>query len=85
MKTFFSLLFEVLIYGGIIQSVFIVLSTYMGRLIGDMAFRTPLSLTISAFALITWIVIILVVAYVAVLLPARRANRISTREALAYE
>jgi putative ABC transport system permease protein len=63
----------------------VVLSTYMGRVIGDMAFRTPLSLTISTFALITWIVAIFVVAYVAVLLPARRANRISTREALAYE
>jgi putative ABC transport system permease protein len=61
------------------------LSTYMGRMIGAMAFGTPLSLTISAFALITWIVTIFVVAYVAVLLPARRANRISTREALAYE
>lgn len=63
----------------------VVLSTYMGRVIGDMAFKTPLALTISAFALMTWIVTIFAVAYVAVLLPARRANRISTREALAYE
>ncbi len=63
----------------------VLLSTYMGRLIGNMAFRTPLSLTISVLALGVWILIIIIGSYAATLYPARRANRITTREALAYE
>ena len=63
----------------------IVLSTYIGRLIGDMAFRTPLPLSIAAFGFEVWLLLIVVGSYVAGLIPARRANRISTREALAYE
>lgn len=63
----------------------IFLSTYIGRLIGNMAFRTPLSLTISVLALGIWVLIIIIGSYTATLYPARRANRITTREALAYE
>ncbi|HPM32787.1 MAG TPA: FtsX-like permease family protein, partial [Chryseolinea sp.] len=63
----------------------LILSTYMGRLIGNMAFRTPLSLTISILALAIWVFIIIVGSYAASLYPARRANKITTREALAYE
>ena len=63
----------------------LMLSTYMGRLIGNMAFRTPLSLTISGLALGIWILIIILGSYAATLYPARRANKITTREALAYE
>lgn len=63
----------------------VVLSTYMGRFIGNMAFRTPLSLTISLAALGIWVVIVVVGSYAATLYPARRANSITTREALAYE
>lgn len=63
----------------------VVLSTYMGRVIGNMAFRTPLSLTISLLALGVWVLIIIVGSYAATLYPARRANKITTREALAYE
>ena len=63
----------------------LILSTYMGRLIGNMAFRTPLSLTISGLALGIWILIIILGSYAATLYPARRANKITTREALAYE
>ena len=61
------------------------LSTYLGRLIGNMAFRTPLSLTISIIGVGTWLLIIIFGSYVATLYSARRANRITTREALAYE
>ncbi len=71
------------IFIAIILSV--ILSTYMGRLIGNMAFRTPLSLTISTLALGVWILIIVIGSYAATLYPARRANKITTREALAYE
>ena len=63
----------------------LILSTYLGRLIGNMAFRTPLSLTISGLALGIWILIIILGSYAATLYPARRANKITTREALAYE
>ncbi len=63
----------------------IVLSTYIGRVIGNMAFRTPLSLTISLLALGVWVLIITVGSYAATLYPARRANKITTRQALAYE
>lgn len=63
----------------------LLISTYIGRLIGNMAFRTPLSLTISLAALAIWVLIIVAGSYVATLYPARRANKITTREALAYE
>jgi putative ABC transport system permease protein len=63
----------------------VLLSSFMGRFIGNMAFKTPLSLTISIIALAIWIVIIIAGSYIATLYPARRANKITTREALAYE
>lgn len=63
----------------------LLLSTYMGRLIGNLAFRTPLSLTISALALSIWVCIIVIGSYIASVFPAQRAIRITTCEALAYE
>jgi putative ABC transport system permease protein len=63
----------------------LILSTYMGKLIGNMAFKTPLSLSISGIALLSWLVIILVGSFVATFFPARRAGSITIREALAYE
>jgi putative ABC transport system permease protein len=63
----------------------LVLSLSLGRFIGNMAFRTPLSLTVSLVALVSWILIIVVGSYVATFYPARRASKITTREALAYE
>jgi putative ABC transport system permease protein len=61
------------------------LSSYIGRMIGHMAFRTPLSLNISGLACISWVGIMTIGSFIATLLPARRANAITTREALAYE
>ena len=63
----------------------LILSYFLGRFIGQMSFRTPLPLTFSFMAFLLWIVIIVAGSFVATLLPARRANRITTREALAYE
>jgi putative ABC transport system permease protein len=63
----------------------LVLSTYLGRLIGNMAFRTPLSMTVSVVALVIWILLVTAGSYAATIFPARRANKITTREALAYE
>ncbi|MDX2048472.1 MAG: ABC transporter permease [Chitinophagaceae bacterium] len=60
-------------------------SFYIGQFIGNMSFRTPLSLTFSITAAIIWIFIIVVGSYIASAFPARRANKITTREALAYE
>jgi putative ABC transport system permease protein len=63
----------------------VVFSYYFGKFIGSMAFKTPLSLSISAMGLGLWALIILVGSYLATYFPARRAGRITTREALAYE
>jgi putative ABC transport system permease protein len=63
----------------------LILSYFLGRFIGQMSFRTPLPLTVSFIAFLFWYLIIIVGSLAATLLPARRANRITTREALAYE
>ena len=75
---------------GVLSIVFafivsIVLSYFMGEFIGHISFRTPLTLTISVAALMIWIAIIIVGSYLATIIPARRANLVTTREALAYE
>ncbi|GAA4470920.1 FtsX-like permease family protein [Nibrella saemangeumensis] len=61
------------------------LSVWLGRFIGNMSFRTPLGLTVSPLAMGVWIGIIGIGTYLATVFPARRANKITTREALAYE
>jgi putative ABC transport system permease protein len=57
----------------------------MGEFIGHISFRTPLTLTISKMAIAMWAALITVGSYLASVFPARRANRVSTREALSYE
>lgn len=61
------------------------LSYYFGRFIGYISFKTTLNLTVSVVALGSWISIVLIGSYLATVFPARRANKITTREALAYE
>lgn len=63
----------------------LILSFYLGGFVGRMSFGTPLSLTVSSLAGAVWIGIIGVGSYLATLYPARRASRMTTREALAYE
>lgn len=63
----------------------LVLSFYLGGFVGRMSFGTPLSLTVSTTAGAIWIVLIGLGSYLATLFPARRASRMTTREALAYE
>jgi putative ABC transport system permease protein len=65
--------------------VSIVLSYFMGEFIGHISFRTPLTLTISPVAIAIWVVLITTGSYLASVFPARRANKVTTREALAYE
>lgn len=61
------------------------LSYYLGRFIGNMAFGIPLSLVLSITGLLIWILIIGIGSYIATYYPARKANVITIREALAYE
>jgi putative ABC transport system permease protein len=70
---------------GIAFLLSLLLSYYIGRFIGDMAFHTPLSLTLSMAGIMIWVLIIVGGSYLATVFPARRANKITTREALAYE
>jgi ABC-type lipoprotein release transport system permease subunit len=65
--------------------VSILLSYFMGEFIGSISFRTPLTLTISTTAIVIWISIITIGSYLATIFPARRAIKVTTREALAYE
>ncbi len=63
----------------------LLLSFYMGQFIGDMAFRTPLPLSISSIAMMIWVLIIVAGSVAATMYPARRAVKITIREALSYE
>lgn len=61
------------------------LSFFIGRLIGQMAFRTPLPLAVSYPSVALWVAIVIAGSVVATLYPAWKAGRIPVREALAYE
>lgn len=65
--------------------VSIALSYFMGEFIGNISFRTPLTLTISIMAILIWVIIVVIGSYLATILPAKRANVVTTREALSYE
>jgi len=60
------------------------LSLFMSRLIGNMAFRTPLPLAISGSGIALWIAILAAGAALATAIPAARAGRMTVREALMY-
>ncbi|MBI4966832.1 MAG: FtsX-like permease family protein [Rhodospirillales bacterium] len=60
------------------------LSWGIGVVVGNLAFKTPLTLTVSGLALGLWLVLVLVIAIVASAIPAQRASRIVVREALAF-
>lgn len=59
------------------------LSILVGRIVGQLAFRTPLPFVLRVDALALWLGIVVVVALAAAVLPARRASRGALREALA--
>jgi putative ABC transport system permease protein len=63
----------------------VALSYFMGKFIGNISFKTPLTLTISVVSVAIWMTIIVIGSYVASIFPARRASVMTTREALAYE
>ncbi|MGP3918361.1 FtsX-like permease family protein [Nonomuraea sp. 10N515B] len=60
------------------------LSWAIGNLLGDLAFRTSLPLTISPLALALWALAAIAGSALAGAAPARRAARLTIRQALAY-
>lgn len=59
-------------------------SAFLGHLIGNMAFRTPLPLSIAPLAFVSWAALVLSGAVLASLYPAVRASRLTVRDALSY-
>lgn len=60
------------------------LSYGVGRLLGRLAFRFPLPLSVSAGAIGLWLLVIVVGAALSSAYPARQASRLTIRETLAY-
>jgi putative ABC transport system permease protein len=65
--------------------VSIPVSLLFNSLLGNLMFGGPIHLAIAPVGLIAWLVIVLGMAFIASLLPAYRAMRMSVRETLAYE
>jgi putative ABC transport system permease protein len=61
------------------------LSVYIGNMIGAMSFRVSLALSLSFTGIVIWVLIIVIGSGLATFYPARRAIKMATREALAYE
>ena len=60
------------------------LSLLVGRIVGMLSFKVPLGLTISPFAMLLWLVVVLAISAASCAWPAFRASRLTVREALAY-
>ncbi len=58
-------------------------SALVGRLVGNLSFRTPLPLVLSNVGLLAWLFIVLAGAAMASFLPARRASQLTVQDALA--
>jgi putative ABC transport system permease protein len=60
------------------------LSMGIGNFLGNMAFRSPLPLTLSSTGIVIWFAIILIGSITASAFPARKASQLTVRETLAY-
>lgn len=60
------------------------LTFFVDRLIGNLGFLAPLPLVLSGKAALFWLLLVAVVSLVATLWPARRAGRLTVRDALVY-
>ncbi len=60
------------------------LSAAVGRLVGTLAFFSPLPLTLSPAAVVGWLAIVVVGSMAASAYPAWKASRLTIRETLAY-
>ena len=70
---------------GIALLVSVPVSYYLGNKFFNIFFETTLNFTISLNGILCWLAIIVVFSAVAVLFPARNANKQSVREGLSYE
>lgn len=61
------------------------LSYGVGTLIGMMSFRFPLPLTVSLWAVVSWLLLVALGAWVASVVPAWSAARLTVRETLSYQ
>jgi putative ABC transport system permease protein len=59
------------------------LTLLVDALVGSLGFLAPLPLVVSPYAAALWLAIVIAASWLATLLPARRAGRMSVREALA--
>lgn len=60
------------------------LSEAVGRLIGNLSFRSPLPLVLSSLAVVIWLMVIVLGSIAASAYPARKASQLTIRETLAY-
>ncbi|WP_173275714.1 FtsX-like permease family protein [Paenibacillus sp. NEAU-GSW1] len=60
------------------------LSFYVGRLIGNLAFKSPLPLVLSPMAVVIWLTVIVLGSIAASAYPAKQASRLTIRETLAH-
>ncbi|MDB4974054.1 MAG: FtsX-like permease family protein [Myxococcaceae bacterium] len=60
------------------------LTAQVGRTVGMLSFRLRLPFVMDATAMLGWLALIVLIAVTATLLPARRASRLTIREALAH-
>ena len=63
----------------------LLVSPLMANALGVTIFQTPLEFQFNYTALLTWLAIILVIALIAAVIPARNATRINVRQSLSYE
>jgi putative ABC transport system permease protein len=61
------------------------LSIGLSTVVGNAFIRSPLTYTFSAGGGVLWLAIVILLAALASILPARNASRVSVRDALAYE
>jgi putative ABC transport system permease protein len=60
------------------------LTALVGAVVGNLAFRVPLPLVMSPAAILIWLAGAVLFSALATVIPARRASRMTVREALAY-
>jgi putative ABC transport system permease protein len=61
------------------------ISLVFDSMLGSIVFQAPISFMFSSISLVIWLAIVMGIAFIASLLPAYRAMRMSIRETLAYE
>jgi putative ABC transport system permease protein len=60
------------------------LTAVVGKVVGTLAFRLRLPLVVDIFAAVAGLVLVLVIGIAAAVVPARRASRLTVREALGH-